>query len=167
MVRNAVKEDSKKMANIIVNGWKNAYRGLIDDEFLDNMNEEILSKNWERNILSQNEDNHICVYEENGKVQGIIRFGVPDDKEDKLHNAEIHVLYVETSLKRQGIGSKMFEFAKDYFKKNNMNNLVTWCLKGNNQGLNFYKKMGGKIFGERKSVVNKLEVEEYGIEYKI
>ena len=47
-----------------------------------------------------------------------------------------------------------------------MNNLIIWCLKGNEKSIGFYKKMGGNIVLERKSVVHKIEVNEVGLEYK-
>lgn len=167
MIRDAVKEDSKVLASLIVRGWQNAYRGIIDDIFLDNMNEEDSVERWEKMIEEHNEKSKICVYEEDGKILGVIKFGTPQDDEKERYNAEIHVLYVEPSLKGMGIGTKLFEYAKNFFLKNNMNNLIIWCLKGNEKSIGFYKKMGGNIALERKSIVHKIEVNEVGLEYKL
>lgn len=167
MVRKATQNDSKDIALLIVRSWKAAYKGLIEDDFLSNMSVEMAKENWERVISSQNEEDNIFVYEENNKILGIIRFGMPQDKENKKYNAEIHVLYVEPDLKRQGIGSKLFRYAKEIFINQGRNDLIIWCLKGNEQGLNFYKKMGGKVISNRKAIVNNLEVKEIGLEFKI
>ena len=51
------------------------------------MSVEKAKENWERVILSQNEEDNVFVYEENNKVLGIIRFGIPQDKENKKYNA--------------------------------------------------------------------------------
>jgi len=167
MIRKARKEDSKDISLLVIKGWQSAYKGLIDDNFLNNMSVEIGKENWERVISSQNEDDNIFVYEENNKILGIIRFGIPEDKENKKYNAEIHVLYVEPNLKRQGIGSKLFTFAKEIFINQGRRNLIVWCLKGNKQGFSFYKKMGGKHIADRKATINSIEVEENGLEFKI
>ena len=37
IVRNVKKEDLKAVSEIAVNGWQKAYRGIIDDEFLDSL----------------------------------------------------------------------------------------------------------------------------------
>lgn len=167
MIRNAVKEDSKILSSLIVRGWKAAYRGLIDDNFLDNMDEEDSVDRWESMIESQNEKSQIRVYEEDGKVLGVIKYGEPKDTMNGRFNAEIQILYVEPNMKGKGIGTKLFKYAKDYFLKNNMNNLIIWCLKGNQKSIRFYEKMGGKIALSRKDVVHKIEVEEVGLEYKL
>ena len=167
MIRNAVKEDSKIISSLVIRGWQNAYRGLIDDNFLDNMNEEVIGERWKEMILSQDEKTKVCVYEKNGKILGVIKYGVPEDTVNGKYNAEIQILYVEHGLKGKGIGTKLFKNAKKYFIKNNMNNLIIWCLKGNEKSIKFYEKMGGKIVTERKGIVHEKELEEVGLEYKL
>lgn len=167
MIRKAVEDDSKEIALLIIRSWTTAYRGLISDDFLDNMSMENIEKNWKKNIISQNDKNKIFVYEERDKILGVIGFGSPLDKENRKYNSEIYVLYVEPTLKRKGIGSKLFDFAKEYFIRHGKDNLIIWCLKGNEQGMNFYKKMGGKIISKRESLVNNIEVEEVGFEFKL
>lgn len=76
----------------------------------------------EEKHFSQNESNNIYVYEKENKILGVIRFGKVADQNDINHNAEIHVLYVEPKLKRNGIGSKLFDYAKNYFIEHNMKN---------------------------------------------
>ncbi len=166
MIRQAVITDAKVISTLIVLGWQTAYTELIDKNFLNNLSVDKIAESWRKNISSQNAGNHIYVYQDGNKILGVIRFGKPDD-ENSSYNAEIHVLYVEPSLKRQGIGTKLFNFAKDYFIKNNTINMIIWCLKGNIPSINFYKKMGGKIVSVRKSIVNNIELEEVGIAYTL
>jgi len=166
MIRKALTLDSYNIAKLIVSGWQTAYKGLIDDKFLYNMSVEIMAKNWKANIATQNADNNIYVYEKNDQILGIIRFGKPDDTSSN-YNAEIHVLYVEPTLKRNGIGTKLFEFATDKFIKNKTTNIIIWCLKGNIPSIKFYEKMGGQIIASRKAVINNIELEEVGIEYNL
>lgn len=166
MIRRALKSDNYNIAKLLVSGWQTAYKELIDNDFLNNMSVDIMAKGWKTNILSQNEDNNIYVYEENNKIIGIIRFGKPDDTSSN-YNAEIHVLYVETTLKRNGIGTKLFKFATEHFIKNKTTNMIIWCLKGNTPSIRFYEKMGGKIVSFRKAVINNIELEEVGLEYNL
>lgn len=167
MIRKAKIEDSNSIANLILRGWQTAYKGLIDQELLDDMKEDEMSKGWKKNIFSQNESNNIYVYEEENRILGVIRFGKVDDKNDRCHNAEIYVLYVEPELKRNGIGSKLFNYAKAYFIEHNTTDLIIWCLKENEPSIEFYKKMGGKIVSERKAKVHNIDLEEVGLEYNL
>ena len=41
MIRKAKIEDSNSIANLILRGWQTAYKGLIDQEFLDDMQEDV------------------------------------------------------------------------------------------------------------------------------
>ena len=166
MIRKAVVSDSYDIAKLQVAGWQNAYKGLINDDFLDNMSVDIACDNWRKHILSQNDTNYIYVYEKENKILGLIRFGKPDDALSN-YNAEIHVLYVEPSLKRNGIGTKLFNFAKEYFVSKNTTKMIIWCLKGNTPSIKFYQKMGGNITSTRKIIFNNLELEEVGLEYNL
>lgn len=166
MIKKANVSDSYNIAKLQVSGWQSAYKGLIDDNFLNNMSIDISCDNWKQNILSQNDDNHIYVYEKDNKTLGLIRFGKPDDALSQ-YNAEIHVLYVEPSLKRTGIGTKLFNFAKEYFINKNTTHLIIWCLKSNTPSIKFYQKMGGNIVSTRIINFNNLELEEVGIEYNL
>ncbi len=166
MIRKAVKSDGYNIAKLIVSGWQTAYKGLVDDEFLNNMSVDFMAEKWANNIETQNSDNNIYVYEENHQILGIIRFGKPDNASSK-YNSEIHVLYVKPTLKRNGIGTKLFEFATEHFIKNNTTNMIIWCLKGNIPTIKFYEKMGGKIVATRKAVINNIELEEVGLEYDL
>ena len=40
VIRKATKDDARQIAEILVEDWKSAYRGIIDSEFLDSMNVE-------------------------------------------------------------------------------------------------------------------------------
>ncbi len=166
MIRKAIKDDSYNIAKLIVSGWQTAYKGLIEDKFLNSLSAETMAPNWERNILSQDEYSNIYVCEENNEIVGVIRFGKPTDNLES-YNAEIHALYVEPTLKRNGIGSKLFECSKNYFIEKNKTNMIIWCLKDNIPSIKFYEKMGGTIVSTRKATVHNIEVEEVGLSYKL
>ena len=133
MIRRAKSNDALQIASLNVRGWQTAYKGLIDDDFLNSLDINEAGKGWEEKIASQNEENHYFVYEDNNQILGVIRFGKPDDTYNNKYNAEIHVLYVEPDLKRKGIGTKLFNYAKRYFLKNgNPNFQSTEIFSGNN-----------------------------------
>ena len=39
-IRKATPEDARQIAEILVEDWKTAYRGIIDDDYLDSLNVE-------------------------------------------------------------------------------------------------------------------------------
>ena len=40
IIRNVKKEDISKVVDIQINGWKTAYKGIIDDDYLNTMSKE-------------------------------------------------------------------------------------------------------------------------------
>lgn len=51
MIRKAKIEDSNNIAKLIIRGWQTAYKGLINQEFLDSMKEDEMSKGWKKSIF--------------------------------------------------------------------------------------------------------------------
>lgn len=149
--------DSLEIAKLIKDGWNSAYRGIISDTYLENMNIEKISKSWAEGIVKNK--NNIFVYKVNNQILGIIRLG----KAESLKNiGEVFVLYVKKKEKRKGIGSKLLKFAKNKFIEDGYGKMIIWCLKGNNQGANFYKKQGGYKLKERDYIVREINVREEG-----
>lgn len=40
IIRNATIDDIEKIADIKIEGWQTAYRGIVEDNYLDNMDRE-------------------------------------------------------------------------------------------------------------------------------
>ena len=124
-------KDSLEIAKLIKDGWQSAYKGIISDEDLKNINVEEMSERWKSIIKVEK---NIYVYKEENKILGVIRFGECEEKHHE-HIGEIFCLYVRIKEKRKGIGSKFFEFAKNKLIEHRYNKMIIWCLKGNNQSV--------------------------------
>lgn len=156
-------QDSLQIAQIIKDGWNTAYKGIISDEFLKNMNTETLSENWKKSIQ---DNKNIYVYKEKDEILGVIRFGRAGEAVTEK-TGEIEVLYVRPDQKRKGIGTQLLNFAKHELKKMGHDKMIIWCLKGNKQGSNFYKKAGGEKIKERDYIIRGIKVREEGFYYDL
>ena len=151
-------KDSFEIAKLIKEGWDSAYKGIISDEDLKNSDVEKMSERWINIIKS--EDN-VYIYKEENKILGVIRFGKCEEI-NYQNIGEIFCLYVRVEEKRKGIGTRLLEFAKNKLIEDGYNKMIIWCLKGNNQGANFYKKHGGDKIKERRFLVRGIKVREEG-----
>jgi len=113
-------EDSTGIAELIKSSWKSAYKGLISDEFLNNMDIEKLKQAWEKNIL---QSSNIYVYKEENEILGVIRFG---ESEEKPEFGEVFVFYVKPEEKQKGLGTKLWDFAKQELIKQGYKNMLVW-----------------------------------------
>lgn len=166
IIRTATINDVEKVAKIKIEGWKTAYRGIIDDEFLGNMNlnEEIEKR---KNNIEDGVD--IIVAELNNEVVGfcLYRNHIKDPESYPNANCEISSLYVKNSLKRNGIGTKLMKHVIQKLQKQGKTQMILGCLKENYPSRAFYEKMGGKYLKTENIKFGNKEYEEVIYEYDI
>lgn len=144
MIRLAKNEDLGIIAEINTNAWKINYKGIIDDDFLQTRTtERFIEKRLEANWL-ENKEIVTFVYEEDNIVKGF----VSGNKGNEKYDCEISSLYVEPKYQKEGIGTKLLEHIKIYYKNIGYKNLIIWTIKGL-QNNTFYKRQGGEIQEER------------------
>ena len=131
MIRKAEPKDLSRIAEILVFTKRIKYRSIFhNDEYSFNelqvvkvvdefKNPKLLDKVW--------------IYDD-GIVKGIIH----------LEGKEIAELYVDYFFWKEGIGSKLVEFAKE-----KMDAKFVWTLEKNEDAIRFYEAHGFKLNGKR------------------
>ena len=116
IIRKAKSEDIEKIANIKVRCWQIAYRNIIADEYLDNMDiEYTIEKN--KRIFEQY---NIIVAELKNEVIGFCRYDYNNYYEEENVDCELIALYIKPEMKRHGIGRKLMKYAINEFKNDFM-----------------------------------------------
>ena len=146
-IRNVTKEDLMAVSQIAVNGWKTAYKGIIDDDFLNSLSVE---ENYQRRLKDYTENGFI-VAELNNEVVGFCRYRANNYYLDKFPDidCELCALYVKAENKRNGVGKELLNYVINKFKNRDCSQMILWCLKDNYPARAFYEKMGGKYCGEK------------------
>ena len=163
VIRNIKYEDIENVVDIKIDGWQTAYRGIVDDDFLDNMDRdtdiEKRKKDWK--------ENGFIVAEDDNEILGFCRYSEGNDDPENFPNidCEIRALYVKSNKKRLGIGKKLFEYVVREFKSKGKNQMIIWCLKENFPSRAFYEKMGGELAGIQNSEFGGKEYELVGYKY--
>lgn len=145
IIRNVEEKDLKEVAELCVNDWKMAYRGFIDDEYLDNLD---ANEKYERYKLNYQEG-HFIVAANDERVLGFCRYADEnmDNPDDDEIDCELCALYVNWEDRNLGIGAALVNFVKNYFRSIGKNKMIIWCFKDNEKGRGFYEKMGGEPIG--------------------
>ena len=132
IIKTATTNEAEEIAKIKIEGWQTAYRCIIDDKFLDNMdiNEELEKR---KNNIENGAD--IIVAELNNEIVGfcLYRNYIKDPESYPNANCEISSLYVKSSLKRKGIGTKLMQ---DVIQKLQNHNHTRYRLKRLNAMIN-------------------------------
>ena len=164
IIRDIKESDIPSVVDIQMNGWKEAYKGIIDDVVLDAMNR---NEKIERMKTNYQED-YFKVVELDNEVVGFARY-YSDNRfsPDYPIDCEIVALYIKPELKYHGIGTKLVKYIINEFKKMKKEKMIIWCLKENYPSRKFYEKMGGKIIGEKDFVRGEYKYPEVGFLYEL
>ena len=137
IIRNAEKEDVRQIAEILVEDWQKAYRGIMDDAFLDSMNVsqrcEIEGKRYQKYVVATDGNE-------------ILGYAWLEASADEPADCEVIALYIRYSKRNQGIGKLLMQYAVHHFRKIGKKTMIVWCLKENVESRKFYEKVGGKEF---------------------
>lgn len=165
IIRNIKEEDIPSVIDIQISGWKTAYKGIIDNDFLNSMNRE---KKIEQRRKDYKQDGYI-IAETNKEIVGFCRYIDNNSYTPNMLDidCEIVALYVKPDLKYNGIGTKLFQFVTNEFKRKNRTKMIIWCLKDNEASKKFYTKMGGEIVKEKVVKMGEKNYLEVGFRYSI
>ena len=137
IIRNAEKADVMQIAEILVEDWQKAYRGIMDDAFLDSMRAdqryEIEVKRYEKYVVAADGNE-------------ILGYAWLELSEEEPADCEVIALYVRYSKRNNGIGKRLMEYAFSHFREMGKKTMIVWCLKANIESGRFYEKVGGKAF---------------------
>ncbi|MCI9279239.1 MAG: GNAT family N-acetyltransferase [Bacilli bacterium] len=165
VIRNLEEPDIPSIVDIQIRAWQTTYKGIIDDAYLNTMNREKIIEKRKKDFKK----NSYIVAELNKEVVGFCWY--IDDNSFTINassiDCEIIALYVRTDLKKKGIGTKLFQYAINEFKRKNKTKMIVWCLKDNEPSKKFYRKMGGKIAREKVVEIGEKNYVEVGFEYNI
>jgi len=124
-----------------VAAWQRAFRGILSDEQLDNLQVDDFAKGWQHNIYKKGRTNLIWVAA-NDKAVGFVSFGKPYNKEEKI-NSEIYGFYVHPDFWKKRIGYQLMKNAVlKISKQENFNGVILWTMTKNLASRNFYERFG-------------------------
>jgi ribosomal protein S18 acetylase RimI-like enzyme len=150
-IRRAQVADAPTLAQIHVDAWQAAYRGIVPDSFLQKFTyqkreaafRQALADNLEETYLV--EDEHVAL--------GILTIGAcRDDDLDVNSTGEIWGIYLAPAHWRRGIGTWLVHEAERMLQARGYRDVVLWVLEDNTEARYFYEVMGFRVDGAFKLV---------------
>lgn len=155
-IRLATKDDIKNLAKLKQRTWDETYRGIYDDDIIDNFDYEKAEKSFQSII--ENENISFYVVESENHLVGYMDVGEPFRKFGN-YNQEIGLLYLLKDFQKRGIGKELFNIGYNKIKNNGYDSFFISCNKYNTNARQFYEKMGGKLIAEDEDNENKRSVQ--------
>lgn len=149
IIRKATQEDAAEIANVHINSWREAYKNLMPQEFLDDR--PLYFRNrlrlWKKVTVDNSNKTFVAECPENGVI-GFINGSAARDKSFADH-AEVYCLYILAKYQKQGLGLRLMQAYFEEMKKKGFKKAYLWVLK-DNPSIAFYLKAGGVHLGHTK-----------------
>lgn len=149
-VRRATVQDADAIAAVHMRTWQAAYRGLMPDAFLDQLDVPARADRWRRN-LSSDEGHHLVTEDARGQINGFCSL-LPTREPDYAPNGGvIAALYIDPSAWRTGLGAALMRASAEHARERGFTDLWLWVLEGNHDARRFYESLGFAPDGADKS----------------
>ncbi|HET9104790.1 MAG TPA: GNAT family N-acetyltransferase [Solirubrobacteraceae bacterium] len=135
-VRRAEPEDAMDVAGVHVRAWQRAYRGLLDDRYLERLRPEDRAVRY--SFEGRPDQPLTIVAEERGPVRGFVTIS-PSRTATGASTGELLALYVDPESWGQGIGRVLILEARRRMVERGHRAAEVWVLAGNERAERFYR----------------------------
>jgi len=147
IIRKALPEDARDYTNCHISIWQSAYKGIVPDEYLNNMPAEVeqLVKKHTNILKNPGDCEYYCAMLSNQMIGFIVINPCA---------GEIRAIYLLEAFWGRGYGKEMLDFAVDELKRVGQNEVFLWVFDGNTRAKRLYEKNNFSFDGTNR-VVNK------------
>jgi GNAT superfamily N-acetyltransferase len=149
-VRSARPEDSRRLAEIHVTSWREAYQGLLPDEFLRALSVDSRHEWWSRRLTALEKGGDVLIVADSDIPEGFAFLGPCSETE-----GEIYAIYIDPRRWRLGLGTELLGAAERALDRGGFSQAILWVLEGNHRVRSFYENQGWRPDGA-------LKIEEIG-----
>ena len=167
-VRYIALSDAERVAEINIEGWQTAYRGIFPDEFLDSL--DLKSRiSSVKTAVSENPTDGLVFEDGNQNILGFCQFGELRWIEEfgEVCDCEMYAIYVLSRSRGQGVGKALMEAAFAEFKGQNKKSMLVNVLAENTASVEFYRNLGGVEIGEKPFVLKGISYPQITFGFKL
>lgn len=139
-IREARLDDARRIAEIHVRSWQEAYRGIMPDAFLAGLKAGAREESWRQTLARSGRT--VIVAEDGGVVAGWAIGGASRDADAPPGTAEVYAINIDPASWRQGAGRLLMRHACARFRKEGYDRVTLWVLAENQGARRFYAALG-------------------------
>ena len=143
-LRDATQADAHAIANVLVQSWRAAYRGLLPSDVLAGLSVPDREKLWSDFLTARPPHTSAVVATMAGAIVGFAATGpplVPADRADPTLG-DLYALYLAPDVWRRGVGTQLHAAALDRLRSSGFTHAGLWVLDTNEPALRFYYRHG-------------------------
>jgi GNAT superfamily N-acetyltransferase len=148
--REAQHSDAEAIARLHANSWRQTYRGMMPDTFLDGDVVADRLQLWHDRLAHDRlthdrPEQFVCLAEDGANLVGFI---CAIGNEDPVWGSYIENMHVAQAYKRQGIGTGLMQAAAVWLKGRHADlGVYLWAMEANDAARRFYEHLGGANVG--------------------
>ena len=132
-IRPAKRDDTQAIAAVQSVSWKDAYKGMLPDEYLGNDVADELARHWKALEICPKD---VVLVAEEGEIIGFVAVWCrPDPFIDNLH--------VLPDWRSKGVGKKLMTAAAEQLVQLSHSTAYLWVLEENDRAVKLYEELGG------------------------
>jgi GNAT superfamily N-acetyltransferase len=148
VIRDARPSDARRFEEIRVAGWKTAYVGLMDADFLTSYVVDDERVQQREKWLADLPPGHVMLVAEDAGVVVGGAILTPSRDEDLVEAGELLALYIDPARRSGGVGAALLSAG---FARMPQDVQSLWVLDGNTSARRFYERHGFVTDGGRKA----------------
>lgn len=133
--------DAEALAAVHVTSWRETYRGLLPDVYLDRMSLPAHARRWRRSLMSSAPGQVVLAAADRGGLVGYAAGG--PSRYQVEGEGEIATLYVLRRAQRQGLGRRLIADTARVLAAGGARSLTISVLRDNLAARGFYEHLGG------------------------
>lgn len=141
-------DDAEALAQLHVAAWRESYRGLIADSFLDRMSVPVHAARFYRALAKPGEHDATLAAASRDGLMGYASGG--PSRTRHAGEAEVHTLYVRLTAQRRGLGQRLLVGMARVFADQGARSLMISTLRDNLPARRFYEALGGQAEAPRR-----------------
>jgi ribosomal protein S18 acetylase RimI-like enzyme len=161
VIRPAHADDAGAIARVRVDSWRETYRGMIPQAYLDAMKLEESRTLWEKVLTAGSDAVSVLVAESGAEIVG---FGSGNMLAEPKHgfDAELSAVYVRRGYQRAGIGRRLVVETAWSLRARGASGLIVWVIAGNKGARAFYERLGAELVLEQAFQWDGMDLAEAG-----
>lgn len=151
MVRRAQQDDVRELARVNVASWRDAYRGIVPDDFLDGMDVARREAGWAR-WVGMPEPDAVFVAVDERRVAAYAAVCAAREESDRRPDAptgELAAIYADPVAWGSGAGHAVHEAAIAGLAGCGFGHAILWVFEDNKRARRFYERHGWTCDGVR------------------
>ncbi len=153
-VRRARGLDAPALARVQVDSWRESYRGIIPQAYLDGLSYDAHERQWRRTLGARGWG-FLAIWQ--GQIVGLASGG--RCRSVKGFSGELYVLYLLRAYQGRGIGRALFDAVHHELARRGHGDILVWVL-ADNPARGFYERLGGEPAGEASCVIGGARLRE-------